>query len=151
MDFFGAASTGEHPAVKISGDVGGTRDTLEVAVNTSVADSADFSGVGRYHFDGNVIGHIAINAQTGTTYTLVLADDGKMVTCSNAGAITVTVPTNASVAYPTGTQILIVQKGAGQVTIEGDSGVTVSSLGGEDTTIDQYSPVSYTHLRAHET
>ena len=44
-----------------------------------------------------------INAQTGTTYTLVLTDAGKIVTLSNASAITLTVPTNASVAFPVGT------------------------------------------------
>jgi hypothetical protein len=37
---------------------------------------------------------IAINAQTGTTYTAVLADDGKLVTCDNGSAITFTIPTN---------------------------------------------------------
>jgi hypothetical protein len=57
------------------------------------------------------------NAQTGTTYTFVLADKDKMVELSNASAITASVPTNSSVAYPVGTQINIIQTGAGQVTI----------------------------------
>lgn len=69
----------------------------------------------------------SINAQTGTTYTPVLADADKLVTLSNGAAITLTVPTNASVAYPTGTRIDFAQIGAGQVTFVGDSGVTVSS------------------------
>ncbi len=64
-----------------------------------------------------------INAQTGTTYTLVAGDAGKLVTCSNASAITLTVPTNASVAFATGTRIDVAQLGAGQVTVAG-SGVT---------------------------
>lgn len=67
------------------------------------------------------------NAQTGTTYTLVLADAGKLVTLDNASAITLTVPTNASVAFPIGTQILLGQLGAGQVTVAGDTGVTVNT------------------------
>ncbi len=70
-----------------------------------------------------------INAQTGTTYTLVLADRGGLVTLSNASAITLTVPTNASVAYAVGTQIGLLQTGAGQVTVAGASGVTVTSFG----------------------
>lgn len=74
--------------------------------------------------------NLDINAQTGTTYTLVLADNGKLVTLSNASAITLTVPTNASVAFPTGSQINLVQTGAGQVTVAGDTGVTVSSTPG---------------------
>jgi hypothetical protein len=60
-----------------------------------------------------------LNAQTGTTYTLVLTDADKLVTLSNAAAITLTVPTNASVAFPVGTNIDLVQLGAGQVTVSG--------------------------------
>ena len=61
---------------------------------------------------------LAFNDQTGTTYTFVLADaDNKLVTASNASAIAVSIPTNASVAYPIGTQINIIQIGAGQVTV----------------------------------
>ena len=78
---------------------------------------------------GTSIINLAINAQTGTTYTPVLADNGKLVTLSNASAITLTVPTNASVAYPTGAQINIEAIGAGQVTIVGDTGVTVNGTG----------------------
>jgi hypothetical protein len=52
---------------------------------------------------------IAINAQTGTTYTTVLADDGKLVTCDNAASIALTIPPNSSVAYGIGTQINIMQ------------------------------------------
>jgi hypothetical protein len=78
---------------------------------------------------GTSIINLAINAQTGTTYTPVLADNGKLVTLSNASAITLTVPTNASVAYPTGAQINIEAIDAGQVTIVGDTGVTVNGTG----------------------
>lgn len=72
---------------------------------------------------------LAINAQTGTTYTFVLADDGKFVTASNASAITVTIPPASSVAYATGAQLNIIQKGAGQVTFAAGSGVTIRSTG----------------------
>ena len=61
--------------------------------------------------------NLTLNAQTGTTYTFVLADNGKLVTASNAATQTYSIPTNASVAFPVGTQINIVQLGAGQVTI----------------------------------
>ena len=72
---------------------------------------------------------LTLNAQTGTTYTLVLADKNKLVTLNNAAAITLTVPTNASVAFATGAQVNIQQIGAGQVTVVGDSGVTVNGTG----------------------
>jgi hypothetical protein len=73
---------------------------------------------------------LSTNAQTGTTYTLVLADQGKLVEMSNASGITLTIPTNASVAYPTGTQINLLQTGAGQVTVAGAGGVTVNATPG---------------------
>lgn len=73
--------------------------------------------------------NLGINAQTGTTYTTVLADNGKLVTLSNASAIAVTIPPNSSVAYPVGAQINMAQLGAGQVTVSGGSGVTVVSTG----------------------
>jgi len=73
--------------------------------------------------------NLGINTQTGTTYTTVLDDNGKLVTLSNAAAIAVTIPLNSSVAYPVGAQINMVQLGAGQVTVAGASGVTVVSTG----------------------
>jgi hypothetical protein len=82
---------------------------------------------------------IAINAQTGTTYTTVLADDGKLVTCDNAASIALTIPPNSSVAYGIGTQINIAQLGAGQVTITAGAGVTLNSSGAKLKTKDQYS------------
>lgn len=73
--------------------------------------------------------NLAINAQTGTTYTFVIADNGKVVTASNASAITITIPPASSVAYATGAQLNVIQKGAGQVTFAQGSGVTIRSTG----------------------
>ena len=78
--------------------------------------------------------NLTLNAQTGTTYTTVLADNGKLVTLSNASPITLTVPLNSSVAYATGAIINIQQIGAGQVTVVGASGVTLTSTGATATT-----------------
>lgn len=69
---------------------------------------------------------ISFNAQTGTTYTLVAADLGKIVTLSNAGGITLTVPPSV---FATGNIINIQQIGAGQVTLAQGSGVTITSTG----------------------
>lgn len=74
--------------------------------------------------------NLALNAQTGTTYTPVLADNGKLITLANANPITLTVPLDASVAYAIGAQINIAQTGAGQVTVAGDVGVTVNGTPG---------------------
>lgn len=88
------------------------------------------------------IGNQAIeNPQTGTTYTLVLTDAGKMVTLSNASSITLTIPTNASVAFPVNTRIDLLQYGAGQVTVAG-AGVTINSSGSKKKLSGQYSGAS---------
>jgi hypothetical protein len=70
---------------------------------------------------------LTINAQTGTTYTLVVADASyKLVTCSNAAAITVTVPPSI---FTAGDVINLQQIGAGQVTFAQGVGVTITSTG----------------------
>ncbi|HET7741054.1 MAG TPA: hypothetical protein VFL67_10435 [Mycobacterium sp.] len=68
--------------------------------------------------------YIGINAQTGTTYAPVLTDYGKLVTCTNAAAITVTLPSNATTAFPIGASIDFVTLGAGLVTFVAGSGAT---------------------------
>jgi len=76
------------------------------------------------------LGQLTLNAQTGTTYTFVLTDNrNKLVTASNASTQTYTIPANSSVAFPIGSAINVIQIGAGQVTIQGASGVTVASTG----------------------
>ena len=67
-----------------------------------------------------------INAQTGTTYTLVLSDENKLVTLTNAGAITVTLPSDASVAIPIGGRIDFAVLGAGMATFVAGSGATAN-------------------------
>lgn len=93
---------------------------------------------------GGSSGTVDINAQTGTTYTLVLADAGKLVTLTNAGAITLTVPPNASVAFSTGTTIAVTQLGAGTVTVSPGAGVTLNSLSGATDVSGQYATASLT-------
>ena len=70
---------------------------------------------------------LTLNAQTGTGYSLVIADATyKLVTCSNAAAITVTVPPSL---FAIGDTINVQQIGAGQVTFAAGSGVTITSTG----------------------
>jgi len=69
---------------------------------------------------------IGINAQTGTTYTPVLADAAKLVTLNNSGAITLTVPAGV---FSAGQIINIQQIGLGQVTVQGDGTSTVTGTG----------------------
>ena len=76
---------------------------------------------------GSLVAPLAFNAQTGTTYTFVLADAGKMVTSSNGSAQTVTVPPNSSVAFAIGTQIIVQNIGSANATLAQGSGVTIYS------------------------
>ena len=75
------------------------------------------------------------NAQTGTTYTFVLTDFTKLVTLSNASAVAVTLPLESSVAWPAGTQLRLLNLGAGTVTVAGAVGVTIN---GTPLTLAQY-------------
>jgi len=75
------------------------------------------------------------NAQTGTTYSFVAADFTKLVTLSNASPVTVTLPLEATVPWPTSTQLRLLNQGAGTVTVAGAVGVTIN---GTPLTLTQY-------------
>lgn len=70
---------------------------------------------------------VPINSQAGSSYTLVLGDAGKTVLTSSSSSVTVTVPPNASVAFPTGTILAVGQVGTGQVTLVAGGGVTLNT------------------------
>ena len=78
------------------------------------------------------------NAQTVTTYNLVLTDAHKTVTLTNGSAIDARIPLNSGTAFPIGTRIELIQGGAGQVTVAPTSGVTVNSSGGKTKLAAQY-------------
>lgn len=65
-----------------------------------------------------------------TPYPLIITDAGKIVEMNFAGGNQVTVPLNSSAAFATGTQIIVLQTGAGQTTIAGAVGVTVNGTPG---------------------
>jgi hypothetical protein len=90
-------------------------------------------------FEAGLNETIPLNNQIGTTYTLTADDAGQLVTLTNASAITLTVPTNASVAFANGTQITFSQNGAGKVTVAGAVGVTVNAADGYLSLRTQYS------------
>jgi hypothetical protein len=72
--------------------------------------------------------NLAFNADSGSSYTAVLTDNGKVVTMNNGSGNTFQLPTNASVAFSIGTQINILQIGAGQTTIQAVTSGTTSIL-----------------------
>lgn len=90
--------------------------------------SQNITGTGSIAITGTVKSQAAINAQTGTTYTLALTDGGCEVTMESSSSNTLTIPPNSSVAFPVGTQIVVRQIGSGVTTVDGDTGVTVNGV-----------------------
>jgi hypothetical protein len=70
--------------------------------------------------------NLAFNAQTGTTYTLVAADSGKLVTSSNASAVVITIPPSV---FAAGEQVNVQSIGAGLTSFVAGAGVTITSTG----------------------
>ena len=105
---------------------GATGDIEGVSV-TSPITGGGTSGTVTIGFDAKAANTLAFNAQTGTTYTLV-ADDAsnKLVTTSNASAITVTIPPSV---FAAGEQINVQSIGVGLTTFAQGAGVTITSTG----------------------
>jgi hypothetical protein len=116
-------------------------DTWETSTGNSaavVSDSGNIAFSGDLSVSGNMAVYLQSNEQT-ASYTLVLTDAGKIVECNNSSAMTLTVPTNASVAFEVGTVINVYAMTTNAVTIAGDTGVTVRNAG---IIADQYVEVS---------
>ena len=124
-----------------SGELGFETDTgkFKIGNNSSVWASLD------YFLDSSELSSIylpktlIINTVASAAYTLVLADAAEIVEMDFATANTITVPPNASVAFPIGTTIDITQYGAGQTTITPGLGVTIRSANSETKLTGQYS------------
>ena len=122
---FAGALTGN-----VTGNASGTAATVTGAAQSAITSvgtltSVDVTGA---ITGGSVVAPIAFNAQTGTTYTFVAGDAGKMVTSSNGSAQTFTVPPNSSVAFDVGTQIIVQNIGSANCTLAQGSGVTITSV-----------------------
>jgi hypothetical protein len=79
--------------------------------------------------DMNYLPSYTLNAQTGTTYTVVTNDQySKLITQSNASASTVRIPTNATTAFPIGTVINVINIGVGICTINAVTSGTTTIL-----------------------
>lgn len=87
----------------------------------------------------------SINAQTGTTYTLQSTDNGGVVVLTNAAAITLTAPAGLGAGFA----CLLIQGGAGQVTVAASGGATLGSLNGLTSFAGQYAFVNILALTAN--
>lgn len=97
----------------------------------------------------NVFNVVTANRQT-DSYTLVLADAGKVVEMNKATANNLTVPPNSSVAFEVGTTLEVFQYGAGQTTIVPGGGVTLRSSGAKLKLTAQYSSATLRKIATDE-
>jgi hypothetical protein len=91
------------------------------------ASGADLSAQGTLGAGPVVLAWRTVNAQAGS-YTLALADEGAAIHMTSASAVTLTVPANSAVAFPTGAEIEVVALGAGVVSITADTGVSINGV-----------------------
>jgi hypothetical protein len=137
----GVGAKGDYYVVSVAGNA-----SIDGISAWGLGDWIVFNGTVWQKVEGGTV-EVGVNAQTGTTYTLVLTDAGKLVTMSNAAAITLTVPTNAVAAFAIGTSIDLAQLGAGQVTVT--SAATLRSTPGAKLRA-QYSSGSLIKIAADE-
>ena len=121
----------------------GVEDGDDVSIGTGDASEIiELEADGDVAFTYGVKVRPLLNAQSGTSYTPVLDDEGQLITCTNASPITVTIPPNGDVAYPIGAQLHFEQGGAGVITFAPGSGVTLTSFSGFLDTSGQYATVT---------
>jgi hypothetical protein len=112
-----------------SGAVVGTTDS-QTLTNKTIAGAASGSSINDAGGAAWSIGfrEVPQNIQS-AAYTLALADNGKHIYSLNSAAQTITVPPNGSVAFPTGTTVVIVNNGGSAITMAQGSGVTLCQAG----------------------
>jgi hypothetical protein len=124
---------------------------LTVIGNTSGTNSGDNATNSQYSgLDAAKTNKLITTNRQTASYTLVLSDADKLVEMNVGSANNLTIPLNSSVAFPTGTQILLAQYGAGQTTIVATSGVTVRSNGGKLKLNVQYSGATLIKIAENE-
>jgi hypothetical protein len=149
-----ASDVGALPDSATPADIGALPDSATASDVGALPDSTTPGDIGALALTGGTLtgaldvegsvrsDAVSVNTQTGTSYTLVASDAGKLVTLDNASGITLTVPPESSVAFSTGATIAVAQLGAGTVTVAGGAGVTVSSLDDATDLADQYATAS---------
>lgn len=107
---------------------------------TNKADGADPQAVhaSDWNADHTLDLSLDFTADQASTYTLQLADNGKMIRATGAGAVNYTLPNN----LPKGFNVAVLQRGAGQVTFVPGAGSTLLSAQGHTKTASQYAVVS---------
>ena len=145
-------STYTPPVSSVNGETGAvTLDASDVGALPSNTTAADINAA---ELDSNskvkaAQASSAIVSKT-ASFTLALTDAGRFIGVNSWSDVTATIPTNASVAFPVGTEVEIAQLGAGAVTIAGASGVTIDSLDSMLSIAGQYATVCLKKIGTNE-
>ena len=125
----------------VTGNASGTAATVTTAAQGAITSVGTLTGVtvSGTGTIGVAVGQAVALARKTADYTLVLTDAGKVIEINSGSSENVTIPPNSSVAFPTGTQIVIVRLGAGAVVIVEGTGVTTRSDGDKAKIKSQYS------------
>ena len=138
-----------------SGQVGGAFHTVvgnitqissggAVYFNTTGNISASVANFGNGNVGGFAIGYRDLPQITASNVTLALSDASEHFYANTGAPTTITVPSNANVAFPIGTTIVIVNRGAGNITIQNQSaGAPFLYLAGNATTITSRTLTQY--------
>ena len=103
---------------------------INAAGNVLIGSATDNSTTAKLQVTGGISYQNIFNTRT-ASYTLALTDQSKIVETNVGSANDVTIPLDSSVNFPIGTEIQVLQLGAGQTTIVATSGVTTRSKSGQ--------------------
>lgn len=145
-------STYTPPVSSVNGETGAvTLDASDVGALPSNTTAADINAA-ELDSDSKVKAAQASSAIVSKTasFTLALTDAGRFIGVNSSSDVTATIPANASVAFPVGTEVEIAQLGAGAVTVAGASGVTIDSLDSMLSTAGQYATVCLKKIGTNE-
>ena len=129
---FDDSGSGAVPGTTFDGSVARTISYNSIGANKVITNgpTPPTGGIdGDYYsqYDVSNTLYYVFNRQS-ASYVLSVQDIGRLIEMDVATANNLTVPTNATAAFPVGTRINIIQYGAGQTTILAASGVTIRSI-----------------------
>jgi hypothetical protein len=102
------------------------------STGTIAATDTILAAIGKLNGNIGLKSNLSLTVSTKTaSYTLALVDNGSMISMNLSAANSLTIPANATIAFPIGSQLIIHQEGSGQTTIVAASGVTINAAGGK--------------------
>ena len=97
---------------------------------------------------GTTTTYLNVITDSGTTRAPGLTDASAYILCTHGSGMTVTLPQDSVIAFPTGTNIIFERNGAGTLTFAAGTGATVNSKGGDLTCADRYTTIAAVKIAA---